>query len=512
MIGGWILAGLLLAPAPQAAPRVPETVTGFVFHDRNGNGKREAGEPGVPNVPVSNQVEVVRTDRQGRYTLPAREEMIVFVIKPRGWMTPVDEDNHPRFFYVHKPQGSPNLAFGGVPPTGPLPASVDFPLWPQREPRRFEVIFFGDTQPYTLEQLDFVARDAVAEVAGTSAAFGVTLGDVVGDNLLLLPPIKNLKGRIGIPWHYVLGNHDINFDASGDEHSDDTWERIFGPPYYAFQYGGVHFLNLENIKYTGQRRYTSWLGPNQMAFVRNYLALVPRDELVVLMMHIPIMQLEERRELFSLLKDRPNVFTISAHFHYQQHVFLGPELGWEGDRPLHHLVNVTVSGSWWNGERDEVGIPHSMMRCGAPKGYTIATFDGNRYSLRFKASRRPADYQMNIHAPDVVPEADVRGTEVVVNVFAGSARCKVEMRVGGGDWQELRRTPRPDPFYARHKALEQENKVPATGTPLPGIIDSPHVWSGRIPESLPKGIHTIEVRVTDQFGQIWTGRRTMRVG
>jgi hypothetical protein len=34
--------------------------------------------------------------------------MVVFVVKPSGWMTPVDENNLPQFSYVHKPAGSPD--------------------------------------------------------------------------------------------------------------------------------------------------------------------------------------------------------------------------------------------------------------------------------------------------------------------------------------------------------------------------------------------------------------------
>jgi len=66
-----------------------------VFHDRNRNGVRDAGEPGVPNVLVSNQREVVKTDAQGRYRLPVDDDTVLFVIKPRGWALPVSDDNVP---------------------------------------------------------------------------------------------------------------------------------------------------------------------------------------------------------------------------------------------------------------------------------------------------------------------------------------------------------------------------------------------------------------------------------
>ena len=127
------------APAIQAAPAMApaSTVSGRVFDDADG-----ASRPGLPGVLVSNGRDVAVTDADGRYTLPVTDETVVFVVKPAGFMTPVEPGTLlPRFFYLHQPAGSPaslDLAYEGVAPTGPLPASVDFPLRRQDEPRRFD--------------------------------------------------------------------------------------------------------------------------------------------------------------------------------------------------------------------------------------------------------------------------------------------------------------------------------------------------------------------------------------
>ncbi len=178
---GLLTVGLLLTLS-VFAQATPQFATGIVFHDRNRNGIRDSGEPGIPNVLVSNQREVVRTDAQGRYRIPVSDDTIIFVIKPRGWMTALLEENVPRFYYVHKPNGSPPVRFGGVRPTGPLPESIDFPLYPQRESERFTALMFGDTQPRNLTEVHYIGRDIVRELMGTNrAVFGVVLGDVVFD-------------------------------------------------------------------------------------------------------------------------------------------------------------------------------------------------------------------------------------------------------------------------------------------------------------------------------------------
>ena len=79
---------------------------------------------------------------------------------------------------------------------------------------------------------------------------------------------------------------------------------------------------------------------------------VPKKKLILFMMHIPIYQTEDREELFRLIEDRPYTMSISGHTHWHGHRFLGEKEGWKGEKPHHHVINVTVSGSWWSGAPD----------------------------------------------------------------------------------------------------------------------------------------------------------------
>jgi hypothetical protein len=500
---------------PEPAPAPQQIATGYVFHDRNGNGVRDAGEEGLRGVKVSNQRDIVVTDANGRWQLPHDDDTIFFVIKPRNWMTPVDELNLPRFYYIHKPHGSPELRFGGVAPTGPIPASIDFPLRPQREPNRFRAIFFGDPQPRDVREVEYLKRDIIEDLVGVDAAFGVTLGDIVFDDLNVFQPLNEAIALIGIPWYNVLGNHDINFDAREDKYANETFERVYGPSYYSFDYGPTHFIVLDDVRWSGRTesdrgRYRGGLGKEQLEFVKNDLAMIPKTQLVVLMMHIPLVDVEDRHELYRLIEQRPYALSVSAHAHYQEHRFIKRADGWEGPEPHHHVINVTTSGSWWQGAPDERGIPHTTMRDGAPNGYSIFTFDGHRYSIEFRAARRPASYQMLIHAPEAVASSDSRGTVVQANVFGGSERSRVEMRVGEqGRWMEMRQVAKPDPAYVLMH--ERDRALTAPFRPLPGPINSPHLWEGRIPIALEKGTHPIYVRTVDMFGQEYTQMRSIRV-
>lgn len=526
-----VFAGCVTAQIPPASTRIPQPaqpppvsipVEGFVFSDENRNSVRDPGEPGIPEVAVSNGLDVVLTDENGRYRLNADSDTILFAVKPRGWVPPTSADLLPRYFYIHKPSGSTDdLRFPGIEPTGPLPTTVDFPFIAKHEPDRFQMILFGDTQPYTMEEIDYLSEDVIEEVVGTDAAFGMTLGDLVGDDLSLFAPLNRAIARIGIPWYNLLGNHDIDYAANGDSESDDAFQEVYGPATYAFQVGSVHFIVLDTIVYHGRNvedgsngGYGAGLSARQLAFVRNYLRVVPVDERVVIAMHYPLKDLEQRRELLETISSHPYTLSLSGHTHIQYHAFYAESDGYASAYPHHHINQAAVAGSWWQGTKDERGIPHATMRDGAPNGWSVIEFDGRDYAVRFKAARHPASYQMNIFAPESVASADTAATEVLVNVFAGSERSSVEMRLGGVDademWTPLVLTDRKDPYYVAVREREARRRpLPRFGLPPPDW--SRHIWVGRLPDSIPPGTHIIEVRTTDMFGQTYAARRLIRI-
>jgi hypothetical protein len=530
MLRTWLLGGLTVAllavcvffgGAHQGRPTDAsqrETARGVVFHDANGNQRFDDGEKPLAGIRVSNGTDIVLTDDAGRYELPVADDTILFVIKPRGWRTPLSEDLLPRFYYIHKPNGSPTLTFAGVPPTGPLPESVDFPLTPQDEPDRFQAILFGDTQPRNQKEVDYIAHDVIEGLIGTTASFGVTLGDIVFDDLSVMEPLNRTVALVGIPWYNVIGNHDINYDAKIRRHANETYERVYGPSYYSFDYGPVHFLVLDDINWivdekSGKGKYVGGFGPEQIAYIKRDLELLPDDQMVVLMMHIPLEAVGDRQEVYRLIEQRPFCISISGHTHYQEHRFITNADGWRGPKPHHHIINVTACGSWWSGAPDERGIPHTLMADGAPNGYSIIEFDGHEYRLEYVPVGRPRDYQMQIHAPEVVPADKLAETDVFVNVFAGSARSTVEMRIGGGDWRPMSQTAVPDPGLVA--AIEREKALLAlkkdAWVALPKAMKSPHIWGAKLPEGLRPGTHAIEVRTTDMFGATHHGRRVIRV-
>ncbi|MGB1817517.1 MAG: calcineurin-like phosphoesterase C-terminal domain-containing protein, partial [Rubripirellula sp.] len=253
----------------------------------------------------------------------------------------------------------------------------------------------------------------------------------------------------------------------------------------------------------------------QLQFIENDLALIPDDQLVVLMMHIPLDGVRDREKLYRLIEKRPATVSLSAHTHYMEHRFLGEENGWKGPQKHHHIVNVTVCGSWWRGRKDERGIPHATMSDGGPNGYSIMEFDGQNYKLEMRGANLPAKYQMSLYAPETVTQEELSNTELIANVFNGSEKTEVSFRIGNqkgefGIWHPMTATRRTDPAFVAEKKREEE--VPnRPWTLLPGAHSTPHIWTAKLPADVAPGTKVIEVRATNVIGNDTSGRRVIHV-
>ena len=88
---------------------------------------------------------------------------------------------------------------------------------------------------------------------------------------------------MGIPFFQCLGNHDMDYRKGGDETSDDTFQRVYGPTYYSFNRGQVHYVVMDNVRYLGkEREYDGFFQQHQLDWLKKDLSFVSRDKLIVL--------------------------------------------------------------------------------------------------------------------------------------------------------------------------------------------------------------------------------------
>lgn len=299
---------LLLAIAQLGTAQAP--VGGTVFLDRNGNGTRDSGEPGIGAVMVSDQVQSVRTTNEGKFQLPGGQGFgLVFISVPDGYRS-----------------------------AGPFwkrvdHVSLDFPLvaHPQRD--EFTFIHASDTHldSASLPRMKLLQ----ALVDSIHPDFVIITGDLIRDALRVSATVASFRyefylkeqGRITRPVWTAPGNHEIfgierdksHVSADHPLYARKMYRHYLGPDYYSFNYGGVHFVALNSEDYDDQSYY-GHIDSVQVAWLKQDLALVPAATPVVTFNHIPFFTAAEMINGYDEESVAPTVIRIGGKANFRHTV------------------------------------------------------------------------------------------------------------------------------------------------------------------------------------------------
>ena len=286
-----------------ARPRLA-VVLGTVFEDRNGNGARDDGEPGMSGVSVSDGERVIQTGKDGGFRFQIR----------------FDENPHHRFVMVTRPTGfrPTRKFFARIPFDEPRASyTVDFGLEsdPASAKREFWFMTASDSQFTNIEQMIPTAKD-YAQVTSAPAirglgkpAFLATAGDLTMNGSQYEWDMYDfIRGQSKIPVYEGFGGHDGN---CLDPRCTVSFEQRIGPPYYSWDYGGVHFIQI--VYETGYLRTPA--RERQSDWLRADLKSLPPKMPVIAVSHYPLDAgwFDQRRE------EGINVICqIGAHWHVVQ--------------------------------------------------------------------------------------------------------------------------------------------------------------------------------------------------
>ncbi|WP_405680247.1 PQQ-binding-like beta-propeller repeat protein [Streptomyces sp. NBC_01238] len=266
------LAPQLAAAAPlvegAAATANTVTVTGTVFKDANGNGKRDAGEAPMSGVDVTDGSEWTTTGPDGSYSLqmdPTRRETdLISIVSPNGYTPALREDYIPQFF--HKVSES-----GG--------SAIDFALVPDKNAANPSEKWVMNSDIEVSNTSDGAARSTLPQWTGQVEAMsqvdGATMAITTGDNTVTDyadEPRRQVgydilhkglvDGKLGMPFYPLVGNHDIGGTATSKGYggSLEYYRRNLGPEWYSFDRNGRHIVVLEdNYDSSGLKPQLEWL-------------------------------------------------------------------------------------------------------------------------------------------------------------------------------------------------------------------------------------------------------------
>jgi hypothetical protein len=487
VVPGEMLAGELLAERAARdpwAPLVPPRPTGDPVRVR---GRVVSSGRGLARVGISDGLRVVETDGDGRFELvsdSARD--FVSVSLPAGHRIPVNETGTARFYQPLRPDGRGEMEalFELEPLAGPA----------ERPDERHTMLFLPDIQTQNDWEMARFHELSVPDVAATvreqgdRPVFGIAAGDIMFDDLSLYPEYERGVRRMGAPFFQVVGNHDLDFEGRTDEASTTTFNRHFGPRYYSFDRGAVHYVVLDDVLWHGAG-YIGYLERDQLAWLEADLARIDPGRPVVVALHIPVVGTRHWREgerspsISGSVTNREALVRLLEPF--QAHVLSGHTHENDHNHGLgfHEHVSGTVCGAWWSGPICGDGTPH---------GYSVYEVDGEEIRWRYKSTGHPADHQMRAYRPGADRAAP---RELLVNAWDADDGWTLDWYEDGERRGRMARRIGYDPASVR---IHTGEELP----PRRSWVDPYPRWIHHAPASTGAG--ELRVEATDRFGRTYT--------
>lgn len=342
--------------------------------DTNGNN--------IQGVVVSDGYSCTITNEAGIYQL-TRHENAQFVF----YSTPSD-------YAITKEGPLQNNAYFYRKLSGKGAIRKDFILTKLSQPENeFNLICIADPQADYDSHLERFKNETIADVnkylsSTEKKCYGVALGDITGDlddRPVDLPDrMKDLLGSTTMTMFTIVGNHDKAPEEGLSVRGGSYFSSLFGPLNYSFNRGKVHVICLDNILFSGTDRgdYNTELTNDQIEWVKQDLSYVPKDYMIIVCQHSPVYNMNNKVELFELLKGFSEVHLMAGHTHDHRNITHSPYGYYEH-------VTGTSCGLWWRS---------NICGDGTPNGYAIYEIEGNKMkNWYYKATNYDKNFQIRLH-------------------------------------------------------------------------------------------------------------------
>lgn len=402
---------------------------------------------GIAGVTVSDGFSCVTTDSNGYYKMVASTDaMHVFYSIPSAYKVNV-KDGHPDFYKkIEK----------GV-------KKYDFTLTANPvEEKKFRLIMVADPQAQCEFHVKRFERETMPDIRKyvdeqSVPCYGITLGDIVyteGEhncNKYLVPMRNAMHYDNGhLIFFQTIGNHDFNDHPVKLDKGTSTYnlayqrafEEVFGPVNYSWNRGDVHIVSMKDYiadDNASHFRYHKEYGnpcftDEQLEWLRQDLALVPKDKMVILCLHIGLYNRMRKNvdAVRDLVAQFDQAHIMIGHTHFMNHNI-------NEDGVFEH-VHAAASGAYWwscfNGD-------------GAPNGYTIYEVEGAKMkNWWYKGTGHDISYQIRMYRGDAEFGGEFEKFKypythdtVLANVFMADDAWKVYLYEDGELTGQMERIP-----------------------------------------------------------------------
>ena len=348
------------------------------------------GSPAV-NVVVSDGFSCTKTDENGVYQLTRnpKARTVFFSYPATAEVTAKKRNQVPEFFY------NINAAANGV-------IRHDFNIVRRKTatPRRFQLIVFADSQIRLASFGRHFSQDFCPDVNKTVAesnlpTIGITCGDDGDDNLwhqqrdgedMTYQTVADCYGALSFPMFHCAGNHDHDrshsvpaCSSSKEDYyeyykaSVTPFEKAFNPVDYSFNYGNVHFVVMDNIRYYAGSTYDYGFTDDQIEWLRQDLSYVPTSMAVVVSLHASYYKRSwavNKSKFAKLLKPYANKIILIGHSHLNR----WSEFDDTDGGKMTEWMLATPMGVFWRTDCNHTG---------EPSGYGVMTFSGTEVIERY---------------------------------------------------------------------------------------------------------------------------------
>ena len=320
----------------------------------------------------------------------------------------------------------------------------------ERRGRVLRVALVGDPQVDNPVEMGYARRSIYRDLRSRrDLDLCIFLGDLVNDNMSLLPESLSVIDSLPFQSFMVPGNHDRDVyrgaKSSGSMSRPrdlSTWRKLVGYVDTSFVRGNVRFIMMNNVRHAaaGMTDYVGGFTEKQKHWLDSVLVTdVARGEkmssgsvdrsrkpsrgkvtpaLTILATHIPFSQMKGRDSVLALIPEHTQMLYVSGHTHFVSR-----------DDSIPEVIAGATCGSWWRGVKDSDGVPYALQSCGAPRGYFVAEIsrDGD-YRLRYRCVGM--DDEVSVWGVRVECEGAVRPED---NIVMGKDESEgVTVKEGGG--------------------------------------------------------------------------------